>query len=65
MNKILTYGFALVGLAALFWACGSGEVAVYTPEDEYMAYAIDGDDDGSDGDGGDDGDYLKGDVKIK
>lgn len=47
MNKILTYGFALVGLAALFWACGSGEVAVYTPEDEYMEFALDGDDDGS------------------
>lgn len=47
MNKILTYGFALVGLAALFWACGSGEVAVYTQEDEYMEFALDGDDDGT------------------
>lgn len=47
MNKILTYGFVLVGLAALFWACGAGDVAVYSQEDEYMEITLDVDEDGS------------------
>ena len=39
MNKILTYGFVVVGLAALFWACGDGPVSGFTPEDQLVEYA--------------------------
>ena len=47
MNKILTYGFVLLGLAAIFWACGSGDVAVFSQDDLLMEYAVEDDVDGS------------------
>ena len=48
MNKILAYGFVTAGLAALFWACGEGDVAVFNGDDLLMEYSIEDDDeDGS------------------
>ncbi|MBQ3715658.1 MAG: hypothetical protein II892_08775 [Fibrobacter sp.] len=48
MNRIILYGFALTGLAALFWACGSGEVVTYNDDDQMMEYTYGEDDvDGS------------------
>lgn len=48
MNRIILYGFALATLATLFWACGEGDVAVFSYEDQLMEYAYGEDDvDGS------------------
>ena len=47
MNKILVYGFVTLALAALFWACGAGDVAAFNQDDLMMEYAVEEDDDGS------------------
>ena len=48
MNRLILYGFALTGFAALFWACGSGEVVAYNDDDQMMDYTYGEDDtDGS------------------
>lgn len=49
MNKIFLSSVAIVGFAALFWACGDGTVSVFTQDDQLIEFAYDEDidDDGS------------------
>lgn len=49
MNKIFLSSVAIVGFAALFWACGDGPVSVFTQDDQLIEFAYDDDidDDGS------------------
>ena len=49
MNKKIYAGMIILGVAASFWACGSGEILDHTADDDYLGYMPEDDPDNTDG----------------